>query len=512
MTVRNEILTIVVAVAAIVTVLLLVGLVYAKNYVKVPPNQVAVFTGRGRLRTVRGGARFRVPVIERVDIMQLEPFNVEARVENVYSTNGVPVNVTAVGLIRFGSTEEAIATAVERFLTSDRHSMHNQVAEILAGNMRSIVSQMTVEELNSNRDELKRRVVDEAEAAFEPIGMQLDVLTIQTISDTNGYLEALGQTRIAEVKRDAEIGQANARRDAMIRAASADREGRTAEAEAATQIAQAERERDLELARISALVEAERSRAAQAGPLAEAEARKAVIVAEVAIERQRQEAQIAVEEQRALRAEQAQRADVTVPAEARRQAAVIDAQGLREAVIARAEADARQRELQGQSDARARTYVAEAKQRELEAEAQGERARLLARADGEQALLLAQAEGEKARLLASAEGQAELAEALNAFTTEAARLNVLPQLIAALPEIAQAVAAPMGNIDSMVVLNGGSGGEDAISRVAGSVPTLLLQVLETAKAGGLDLAQLLGAASGSSDVAAVNGQHAGASH
>ncbi|HKX24155.1 MAG TPA: SPFH domain-containing protein [Candidatus Saccharimonadales bacterium] len=463
-----EIPPIVYGVAGIVLALILVALLYAKNYVKVPPNQVAVFTGRGKQKIVRGGARFRVPVLERVDIMQLEPFSVEVKVVDVYSTNGVPVNVAAVGLIRFGSTDEAIATAVERFLTTDRNTLHRQVTEILAGNMRSIVSQMTVEELNSSRDELTRRILEEAKAAFEPIGMQLDVLTIQNISDNNGYLDSLGQTRIAEVRRDAEIGQANAKRDAMIESAAADRAGKTAQAEAATQIAQAERTRDLELASIATEVNAAKARAAQAGPLAQAEAERAVVLAGVTTERERTEAQIAVERQRALRATEAQQADVIVPAEARRQAAVLEAQGQRDADIAKAEAEARQRELEGQSDAAARKLLAEALLAELTAKADGERARLLAEADG----------------------QAKLAEALSAFTEEAARLRVLPDLIAALPLIAREVAAPMGNISNLTVLSGGSDGNDALSRVAGSVPALLLQVLETAKAGGLDFGAL----------------------
>ena len=136
----------------------------------------------------------------------------------------------------------------------------------------------------------------------------------------------------------------------------------------------------------------------------------------------------------------------------------------------------------GAADLTARTAGATAFQREGEAQAEVEKARLLA-----------QAEGQRQTLLAEAEGQKELAEALSAFNDEAARLRVLPDLIAILPQLAREVAAPMGNISNLTVLsNGGQDGGDALSKVAGSVPALLLQVLETAKAGGLDLGQLLG--------------------
>jgi flotillin len=465
-----EIPPIAIAVAAIVVVLLLVAVLYAKNYVKVPPNMVAVFTGRGKPKIVRGGARFRVPVIERVDFMGLEPFNIQVKVDNAISSNGVGIAVDVVALVRFGSTDEAIETAIQRFLTADRLELKNQLTEIIAGNMRAICAKMTVESLNSDRDELTRRVAEEAGSALANIGMELDVLTIQDVRDRNGYIEALGRTRIAEVRRDAEIGEAAAKRDARIQAARADQEAQTAEAESQAVTAEAHRQLAIKRAAIDTEVNAAKARADQAGPLAEAEARRAVVLAGVDTEQQETQRRIAVEEQRALRAEKAQHADVVVPAEARRQAAVLNAEGERDAAIAAAQADARQRELAGQADAAARKLLAEA---------------LLAE-------LTAQADGDKAKLLAEAEGQAKMAEALSAFTEQAARLRVLPDLIAALPEIAKQVAAPMGNIDHMVVLNGGSDGNDALSRVAGSVPALLLQVLETAKAGGLDLGALLG--------------------
>jgi uncharacterized membrane protein YqiK len=47
-----------VLVAVLVAVILIITTVFAKNYVKVPKNKVAVFTGRGDATIVNGGARF----------------------------------------------------------------------------------------------------------------------------------------------------------------------------------------------------------------------------------------------------------------------------------------------------------------------------------------------------------------------------------------------------------------------------------------------------------------------
>jgi flotillin len=495
-----------IAVLAVLIAFLLVAALYARNYVKVPPNMVAVFTGRGRPKIVRGGARFRVPVLERVDFMSLEPFNIQVSVGNAISSNGVGIAVDVVALVRFGSTDEAIETGTQRFLTADRNELKGQLTEIIAGNMRAICAKMTVEDLNSNRDQLTRGVAEEAGAALAAIGMELDVLTIQDVRDRNGYIEALGRKRIAEVTRDAEVGEAHARRDARIAAAEADQQGRTAEAKSKEAIAESERALAIKQATIDTEVQAAQARAAQAGPLAQAEAQRAVVLAGVDTERERTERQISVEQQRAVQRQQALQADVIAPAEAERRAATVRAEGTKAVTIANAEANARQRELAGEADLKARTAGAAASQREGEAQAQVDKARLMAAADGQKAQLLAGAEGQRAQLLAEAEGQKELAAALSAFTDEAARLRVLPDLIAALPLIAREVAAPMGNISNLTVLSGGSDGNDALSRVAGSVPALLLQVLETAKAGGLDLGALL---TGAPEQPGVNGKPAG---
>ena len=193
----STLLIVIVVAAAALLLFVALPLIYVKNYIKVPPNEVAVFTGRGTPKVVRGGARFRMPGIERVDIMSLEPFNVSINLQNALSNNGVPVNVEAVGLVRIGSADEAVQTAVQRFLTSDLNELQRQINEILAGSLRGITATMTVEDLNSNRDSLARSVVEEAGGDLARIGMEVDVLKIAGISDANDYLKSLGQRRIA---------------------------------------------------------------------------------------------------------------------------------------------------------------------------------------------------------------------------------------------------------------------------------------------------------------------------
>jgi flotillin len=489
-------------VGGIALAVILVASLYARYYVKVPPDHVAVFTGRGGFRLVRGGASFRLPVIERVDYMSLAPFEVELPIRGAYSKEGVPVHVDAVALVRFDSTEEAIRTAAERFLNADRPQLQQSVQQILAGHLRSICAKMTVEELNSSREAFVSRVTDEAGSDFGGIGMNLDVLTIQHISDDQGYLENLGRKRVAEVKRDAQIGEAEAQRDAMMRAAEARRQGETAEAEAAAAIAEAARDRDLRVAKAKALVEAERARAEQAGPLANAESLKEVVRAEVAVEEERTRANIAVESQEVLRAERALEASVIKPAEAERQASVLRAEGDRLATVQRAEGTSQARALEGEGESRNRISIAEALRRELEAEGEGEAKARTLKAEAHRLELEAEGAGQKAILLGEAEGKEKLAEALNQYNTAALQLAVYPELIAKLPEIAQSLAAPFAQVDRIVLMDSGGGnGSGSLGKYGAAVPMMLAQAIETLRAVGLDLPALL------SQEGAGNGAH-----
>jgi flotillin len=465
----STLLIIVIAAIAAVLLLVVLPIVYVKNYIKVPPNEVAVFTGRGQPKVVRGGARFRVPGIERVDIMSLEPFNVSINLQNALSNNGVPVNVEAVGLVRIGSADEAVQTAVQRFLTSDLNELQRQINEILAGSLRGITATMTVEDLNSNRDTLARSVVEEAGSDLARIGMEVDVLKIAGISDRNGYLESLGQRRIAEVRRDAAVGTAEAERDAQVQSAKARQEGSIAQAEADTAIASANQKRDVELARLRAQTEAENAQADQAGPLANARAQKDVGIATEQAEAARVQARIEVEQRRSEQAQAALQADVIAPAEAQRQADIARAEGQRQAAILAAQAQAEAARQAGQAEADARKAAADALRVERQAEA----------------------DGIKAKLVAEAAGKKEIAAALNAYSPEAARLLTLPDVLASVVKATEAAAMPLSEIERLSIIGGSGDTQDAMGGLLGISPMAVAKVIEALKSSGIDLPAML---------------------
>jgi len=219
----------------IVVLLVVLGLfiaawLFSRNYIKVPPNTVAVLSGRKRkladgrvvgYRLVPGGAVLRIPLLERVDYISLNVLTIPLEIRRAYTLKGVPVTVKAVANVKIRSDDASLRAASERFLGMTQPEIQRVIFQTLEGHLRSILGTLTVEEINSDRGSFAQKLTSEAATDLEKMGLGVDVLTIQEISDEEGYLDALGKRRTAEVKRDASIGEAEATRDAKIKSSEA---------------------------------------------------------------------------------------------------------------------------------------------------------------------------------------------------------------------------------------------------------------------------------------------------
>src|SRR5687768_2844803 len=517
------IIILVVVIAALIALMLI-----SRNYIKVSPNQAAVISGRKRkladgsvagYRLVRGGATLVFPFLEKVEYLDLNVITVPLATQRAYTVQGVPVSVKAVANVKIKGDDSSLRASSERFLGMPQQVFHQLVFQTLEGHLRAILGTLTVEEINNDRQSFAQKLLTEAAGDLEKMGIGLDALTIQEISDEEGYLYALGKRRTAEVKRDAEIGQAEANRDSKIKASLALQEGEKVRLATEAQIAQSNRETEIQKAQVQAEIESERAKAMQAGPLADAKAQQQVTVEEVRVEKVRTQEQIAVQEQEVLRKEKELEATVVKQAEADRKAAVLRAQGLQEAAILEAEgrkqaqiatAEAEAQTLQREGQGRAAAVEAEGK-----AEAEKIRAVGLAEAEKLQATGLAEAKAIEAQGLAEAKAIMEKAAAWREFN-DAARLQTilekLPAIITSSAPVFAAVAEPLGKIDKIVMIDQGGNGNgngngdghtSGINRFAQTGPTVIFSLLQQLQALGINIpeimAQLNGETNGSSD-------------
>jgi flotillin len=487
--------------AVIAAIALLIAISrFAKNYIKVAPNAVAIFSGRKHkqpdgsvkgYRMVVGGAAFKWPLLEQVDYLRLNVFTIPLEIKRAYTLKGVPISVKAVANVKIKGDNISLSAAAERFLGMPPDQIQRVIFQTLEGHLRSILGTLTVEEVNSDRASFAQKLTSEAALDLERMGIGVDVLTVQEIADEEGYLDALGKKRTAEVKRDGTIGEAEAMRDAKIKSALAMQEGERAKFDADANIAGAQRDFQVKQAQYQAEVETEKATAAQAGPLSQAKARQAVVAEEVRIDKARTQEQISVQEQEIQRKQKELEATIVRPAEAERQAAILRAEAKKQSAILEAE---------GQKSAQ--IALADAQQTKLRQEGLGRAAAVEAEGRAEatkiEAMGLAQARAIEAQGVAEAQAILKKAEAWQQFN-DAAKLQTilekLPNVLQASAGIFGAVAAPLGNIDKVVVIEQGGGGDGGgtggIGRIARTGPALVFSLLQQLQAMGLDIPSVL---------------------
>ena len=71
--------------------------------------------------------------------------------------------------------------------------------ETLEGHQRAIMGNMTVEQIYKDRVKFSTAVFEVASSSLVAMGINVISYTIKSLSDENGYLEALGMTRTAQV-------------------------------------------------------------------------------------------------------------------------------------------------------------------------------------------------------------------------------------------------------------------------------------------------------------------------
>ena len=422
-------------------IFLLAFVVWATNYRKVGPNQVLVISGRsstvvepdGRRRRVGyrlqvGGGTFVMPLVESVQVLPLDVISVSIRCPEVLTAQGVLIAAEAYGQVKVASDERLLHRAVENFLSRGTAGIATVAQEILEGHMRAALGTMVVEEIYSHREEFAQRVRRAAQADFDRLGLELLAFALKDISDSQGYIEALGARRIAEVKRDAAIAQAETERDAAIRAAQYRKEGDVARLAAEAELARATRDFELQRAEFQAAVNAKRAEAELAYELARAKYLEELKRQEYQARLLEKELATRVEEQEIVLREKQLEASVKRPAEA-------------ESYRSRLEAEA------------------EAYRKELEAKGRAAGLRL-------EAQVRAEALREQGR--AEAEAMREKALAWQQYTQAA----LAEMLIQRLPEMARAVAEPLAHVEKMVLV--GEGGQ--ASKLTGQVAEVLAQL------------------------------------
>ena len=278
------------------------------NIVLCQPNELVVLAGKQRkledgtkvgYRVLRGGRGFKWPMLESVARLSLNTIPIDLTLSRAMCSGMIPVSVEGRASIKLaGQVEHGMDAAVERFLGKGSDSVTKAATQAIEGALRGVIATMTPEDANANRLKLAGDAAEAARQDLKQLGIVLDFLQIQEITDSEGYLQAIGRKQNAAVQRDAQIAEATTEAEARKVAAEQKRVSR--EAEIASDLDVITRENALEIKRANLAAEENQAR------------ERANVAGQIA----RVEEETKLQTERATLAEKQQEADVIVPARA----------------------------------------------------------------------------------------------------------------------------------------------------------------------------------------------------
>lgn len=451
----------VIGAVALIIVVIIVIRIYGSLLRKVGPNQALIISKGSKVDVVTGGTKFVIPLTQRVQELSLELMSFDvAPPQDLYTTQGVAVNVEAVTQIKVRSDAESIRTAAEQFLSKTQSERENLIRLVMEGHLRGIVGQLTVEELVKDPENVGAKMLKTVTPDMEKMGLQVISFTIKDVRDKNDYISNMGRPQIVEIRkaadiasalatRDTQIQQANASREAAVARSAADQERVKAETESLALQAESQRHLSLKKAAVDAEVKKQQAAADKAYDIQSNITQQQVVAEAIKVTEIEKQSQIKVQQAEILRRELELQATVQKAAEADRRRIETLAEAERQRLIL---------EAQGQAEA------AKAIRARGEAEAQVIKAKGLAEAD------VIRAKGE-----AEADAMRVKAAAFHEYNQAA----VLDKLLTGMPEIVRAISEPLSKVDKVTIVstgNDGANGGVGASRLTGDIMNMVAQV------------------------------------
>ena len=486
--------------AILVAVILFTFIGILSRYRKCKSDEVLVVYGKtgGDKKSAKlyhGGAAFVWPIIQGYEFLSMKPLQIDCKLTGALSAQNIRVDVPTTITVAISTDPEVMQNAAERMLGLTMDDKQNLITDVVYGQMRLVIADMTIEELNSDRDKFLSKVKDNIDTELRKFGLYLMNINISDIRDAANYIVNLGkeaeskalneaqanieeqeklgaikianqikerETKVAETRKDQdiaiaetkklqEISVANADKDriSQVAIANAEKESQVAKADKNIRIEQANTEKESRIAELNSDMEIKQAEAGKKAAIGRNEAQKEVAKsnAELAVTQanaDKEAGEAAAKSEAAVQTAREIAQKEVEEAKARKVESSLKAEKIVPAEVARQEAI-----LQAEA-------VAEKITREAEARAKATLAQAEAEAKAIQMKLEAEAEGKKRSLLAEAEGFEAMVRAAESNPAIAIQYKMVDQW----KEIAgeQVKAFEHMNLGNITVFDGGNGG------------------------------------------------------
>lgn len=433
----------------IVIIVILVIVIFSAGYRKAPPDKAFIISGlRRKAKVVIGKATVKLPFFERCDVLELALMSVDVKTAQAVPTaDYINISVDAVVNVKISPDPDIIQKAQQNFLNRNVQYITGVAREVLEGNMREIVGQMRLEEMVSNRQAFADKVKQNADPDLRAMGLEIVSFNVQNFVDDNGIINDMGIDNTMQIKKKAAISKAEAERDIKIAQAEANRKANDARVDSETAIAERENELAIKQAELKRAADIKRAEADAAYTIQQEEQRKTIEITSANANLAKQAKEVEIKAKEAEIKERALEAEVKKTAEAQKYAAQQNA----DAELYTIQRNAEAKKYEDIQNAEAELEI---KKNEAAAKARAEAARYAAEqeAEGIRARGIAEAEAVRAKAIAEAEGLDKKAEAMRKMEEAA----VLQMYFEKMPEVAQAIAKPLENVDKITMYGDGN--------------------------------------------------------
>ena len=322
------------------------------------------------------------------------------------------------------------------------------LVDSLQGNMREIIGTITLKELCNDRKSFGDQVQEKAQLDMNRLGVEIISCNIQHVEDKNDLINALGQDNMAAIQKSASIAKANADRDVAIAQAAAQKEANDARVLAETEIAIKQNDLSIKKSELKTIEDTKKAEADAAYSIQQETQRKTIEITKAQADIAKQEQEITRKQKEASVKEQELNAQIRKQADADK----YRQQQMAEVELFKRQKEAEARKFEFEKEAEAKKIRAEAEKYAMEQEAEAIKAKAEAEAAGIRAKGEAEAAAIKAKAEAEAAGIDKKAEAMQKYG-EAAVVEMLCKMY---PEVARAIAEPLGKIDKITMYGEGN--------------------------------------------------------
>ena len=192
---------------------------FFSRYKKCTSDRILVIYGKTNVgqssKCMHGGGAFVWPVIQAFEYLDLTPIPIDIPLEGALDKEENRVNVPCTFTVGISTDPSIMSNAAERLLGLQLTQIRDFAKDIIVGQMRVVIADMSLESLISNRAQLIEKISQGIEVELNKVGLGIINVNVQDITDETGQTTAIAKSKLN--KKLAMIWDSNQRNGRILK-------------------------------------------------------------------------------------------------------------------------------------------------------------------------------------------------------------------------------------------------------------------------------------------------------